>query len=357
MIKVLVVEDSAVVRDLLVHILNSDPEVQVVATASNGGEALQAVEQNKPDLITMDIHMPGMDGFDATRRIMERRPTPIVIVSGTPDIRGKVMVFRAMEAGALAVLPVAEGIGHPAHAETAAELIRTVKLMSEVKVVRRWARPRLEPSTPAASLGPVSLSTRPEIAVVAIGASTGGPQALQCIVSGLPRDFPAPILVVQHIATGFIDGFANWLGQYSRLPVRVGAHGEAILPGHIYVAPDGYHMKAGSYQRILLGAEEPENGLRPSVASLFRSVATFYGCNAAGVLLSGMGKDGAYELKLMKEQGAMTIAQNMESSVVHGMPGEAIKLGAATYVLPPEKIACMLGTLVAGMARRTTSDL
>jgi two-component system chemotaxis response regulator CheB len=267
------------------------------------------------------------------------------------------MAFRAIEAGALAALPVAAGIGHPEHEESAAELVRTVKLMSEVKVVRRWARHRVETSRPSVSLGLNLPITDAEIAVVAIGASTGGPQALQSIVSGLPGDFPVPVLIVQHIAIGFIDGFVNWLGQSSRLPVRLAAHGEVTLPGNIYVAPDGYHLKAGSNRRLLLSAEEPENGLRPAVASLFRSVAKCYGCSAVGVLLSGMGKDGALELKLMKEQGAVTIAQNMESSVVHGMPGEAIKLGAATYILPPERIACLLGSLVASPARRTTSDL
>ena len=154
LIRVLVVEDSAVVRDLLLHILSSDPEVQVVATASNGEEALQAVERSRPDVITMDIHMPKMDGFDATRRIMERRPTPIVIVSGTPDIGETVMAFRAVEAGALAVLPRSAGIGHPEHEAAASELVRTIKLMSEVKVVRRWARARPEYAMPPVTAGP-----------------------------------------------------------------------------------------------------------------------------------------------------------------------------------------------------------
>ena len=158
--------------------------------------------------------------------------------------------------------------------------------------------------------------------------------------------------MVQHIASGFAGGFAHWLGQSSALPVQLAQHGEMTLPGHIYIAPDGHHMKAGPGGRILLGQDAPENGLRPSVACLFRSVAKVYGARAAGVLLSGMGKDGAQELKLMKEQGAVTIAQDQASSVVHGMPGEAIRLGGATYVLPPENIAPALMSLVAPSGRK-----
>jgi two-component system chemotaxis response regulator CheB len=341
LIKVLVVEDSTVIRELLRHILTSDPDIQIVGQASDGEEALAAVELTKPHAITMDIHMPRMNGFDATRRIMETRPTPIVIVSGTADIREQHMAFRAMEAGALAVLPRPAGIGHPDYARTAAELVQTVKLMSEVKLVRRWARDRT--LAPAAPISPPQ--TAMDLGVVAIGASTGGPQALQTIVSHLPASFPGPILVVQHIAAGFADGFADWLGQSAKLPVRVAQHGEMMQPGHIYVAADGHHLKVGGRGRLLLTQDALEDGLRPSVGCLFRSVAHVYGANAAGVLLTGMGKDGAEALRLMKDQGAVTFAQDRESSVIHGMPGEAIRLDGATYILPPERIAPALVNL------------
>ncbi|HUY14645.1 MAG TPA: chemotaxis response regulator protein-glutamate methylesterase [Terriglobia bacterium] len=346
MIRVLIVEDSAVIREFLVHILSSDPEVEVIGTAENGEQALAAVAQTKPDVITMDVHMPRMNGFDATRRIMETRPTPIVIVSGTLDITEATHAFRAMEAGALAVLQRPAGIGDPDHEVSAADLIRTVKLMAEVKVVRRWTRSRPPDVIPAGSL-PVEVRVPAgEIAVVAMGASTGGPPALQSILSRLPKRFPVPVLVVQHTAAGFTDGFVEWLAQSSNLPVHVPTQGEHILPGHAYVAPEGFHMQVRIDGRIWLSMEEPENGLRPSVSSLFRSVAKVYGKKAIGVLLTGMGKDGARELKLMKEQGAVTIAQDRESSVVHGMPGEAIALGAAAYVLSPEEIALALTSLV-----------
>ena len=344
MIRVLVVEDSPVERDLLHYILSADPEIQVVGTASDGEEALRAVERFRPDVITMDIHMPRMDGFDATRRIMENLPTPIVIVSGIPNVTEQVTAFRAIEAGALAVLPRAMGIGHMEHEQDAADLVRTVKLMSEVKVVRRWGKHRPQEADAGAR---AAVELRPSsgsdaVAVIAIGASTGGPPVLQSILSALPADFSIPILMVQHIACGFSQGFAGWLEQSSRLPVVVASHLERILPGHIYMAPDEVHMKVSENGLLLLSRDPPEYGLRPSVSCLFRSVAAVYRERAVGVLLSGMGKDGAKELKLMQEQGAMTIAQDRETSVVHGMPGEAIRLGAATFVLSPEKIAATL---------------
>lgn len=347
MIRVLVVEDSPTVREFLLQILGADPAIEVVGTAETGEEALDAVERTRPDIITMDVHMPRMNGFDATRRIMETHPTPIVIVSGAADATDTTKVFRAIESGALAVLRKPSGVGHPEHQQSAADLVCTVKLMSEVKVVRRWPRFRQAESLPAVSV-PTEFrfhSTQTQIRLVAIGASTGGPPVLQTILAGLPRNFPVPVLIVQHIAAGFTQGFVEWLAQSSSLPVRVPAHGQSVFPGEVYVAPDGLHMAVGTDGRVQLMSGEPENGLRPSVACLFRSVAKAYGQNAVGVLLTGMGKDGAWELKLMKEQGAVTIAQDRETSVVHGMPGEAIRLGGATYVLPPEKICLALTSL------------
>jgi two-component system chemotaxis response regulator CheB len=348
MVRVVVVEDSPVVRELLLYILGSDPEIEIVATAGTGEAALQAVERTRPDVITMDVHMPKMNGLDATRIIMQTHPTPIVIVSGAFDVVETAGVFRAIEAGALAVLPRPFGIGHPEHERSAADLVRTVKLMSEVKVVRRWSHSPPGEPLPAASLSAKTQcqSRRTEIRLVAIGASTGGPPVLRMILSGLPKDFPLPVLIVQHIASGFTQGFVDWLAQSSNLPVQLPVHGQQLVPGRVYVAPDGFHMTVGINGRVLLNTGEPENGLRPSVSSLFRSVAKVYGQSAIGVLLTGMGKDGALELKLMKEQGAVTIAQDKDTSVVHGMPGEAIRLGGATYVLPSEKISMTLTSLV-----------
>jgi len=344
MINVLIVEDSPVVREFLIHVLGSDPGIKVVGTAHDGEEALDAMRHHRPDVITMDIHMPRMDGLEATRRIMGSDPVPIIIVSGSTDPHEVSTTFDAMEAGALAVVRRPAGIGHPDHEATARELVQTVKLMSEVKVVRRWPQARREAAAPRPA------ESRParepvQVRIVAIGASTGGPPVLQTILAGLPRDFPVPLVIVQHMAAGFIGGFAEWLAQSSHLPVELAVHGQPMLPGHVYVAPDDFQMKVAHGGKVVLTKDAPVNGLRPSVSFLFRSVAEIYGCDAVAGLLTGMGRDGAAELRVLKEKGAATFAQDKDSSVVHGMPGEAIRLDAVMFVLPPEKIAVVLTNL------------
>ena len=361
MIRVLVAEDSPTVREFLLGIFASDPAIVVVGTAETGEEAIAAAERMRPDIITMDVHMPRMSGFDAARRIMETHPVPIVIVSGSADATDTAKAFRAVESGALAVLRRPPGAGHPDHEESSAELIRTIKLMSEVKVVKRWPRSRAGETPPILSAA-CEHSLQPAqtpIRIVAIGASTGGPPVLHTILAGLSGSFPVPLLIVQHIAAGFTRGLVEWLAQSSTMPVHMATQGQPVLPGQAYVAPDGLHMSVSAEGRVRLRSDEPENGLRPSVAHLFRSVANVYGPSAVGVLLTGMGKDGASELRLMKEQGAVTIAQDQESAVVHGMPGEAIRLGGATYVLPPEKIYRALTELTANTEannRRETAN-
>ena len=340
-IKVLVVEDSPVVRDLITHILTHAPDIRVIAAAATGEEAIATAARLKPDLITMDVNLPGIDGYEATRRIMETCPAPIIIVSGTYDPQDLGKTFRMVEAGALAILPPPLGIGHPEFRARADELIRTVKLMSEIKVVRRWPKSLAKPA-PKIEVK----KTSNKIEVVALGASTGGPLVLKMILEGLGADFPAPVLMVQHMSPGFVRGLAEWLQQSTRFPVQVGQHQEQILPGNAYLAPDGFHMEIDRFGRIELNTAAPVNGLRPAIAPLFRSVAESYGPHAVGILLTGMGTDGAAELAAMNAKGAITIAQDKESSVVHGIPGEAIKLGAAMYVLAPEQIAALLKTLI-----------
>lgn len=345
-INVLVADDSSVSRMLLVHLLESDPQIHVIGTVNDGQAALDFVRANRPDVIVMDIHMPRLDGFEATRLIMETQPLPIIICSATTDPKAVATTFRLLEAGAVACLEKPVSRAHVDFEQLVTNLLQTVKLMSEVKVVRRWPRAR-STLPPALAACPVELKPAPaEVRLVGIGASTGGPPALQSILSGLPKDFPGAILIVQHIARGFLPGLVEWLNQTTGLPVHVASHGTCPLPGHAYLAPDDCHMGVSASGRILLTREEPENGLRPAVAHLFRSLAEGSGPNALGVLLSGMGKDGAVELKLMKDRGAVTIAQDRESSVVHGMPGEAIELGGAMHVLPADNIAAALVTLV-----------
>ena len=345
-ITVLVVDDSNVARMLLVHILESDPQIRVIGAVSDGQAAVDFVTQHAPDVILMDIHMPQMDGFEATRRIMETHPVPIVICTATANPREVATTFRVMEAGALACVEKPVGREHADFEQRAADLRQTVKLMSEVKVVRRWARARLA-SAPAPAAHPVDVKPAPaKVTLIGIGASTGGPQVLQAILAALPKAFPVPILIVQHIAQGFLPGLAEWLNQTTGLQIQIGAYGVNPLPGHVYLAPDDFHMGVSRSGRILLTKEEPQNHLRPAVSYLFRSLADVCGPAAVGVLLTGMGKDGAGELKLMKDTGAVTIAQDRDSSVVHGMPGEAIGLDGATHVLPADEIADALVAVV-----------
>lgn len=344
-IKVLVIEDSPTVQEFLVYLLASDPGIQVVGTANNGEEALSAIQSKRPDIVTMDLHMPKMNGFTATRKIMENCPLPIVIVTGSTSGEELAQTFPALEAGALAVVKRPLGIGHPQHTATVQELIQTLKLMAEVKVVRRWSAVSKKPSdVPSAAVIP-AVAPQADIRLVAIGASTGGPPVLQQILAALPKSFPLPIVIVQHIAEGFTAGFAGWLADSCGFPVSVAAHNELMQPGHVYVAPNGYQPTVDSFGRIKLNKNSLENEHCPSVSCLFRSVAEAYGPHAVGVLLTGMGKDGAAELGLMKQKGAVTIAQDKESSVIHGMPGEAIALGAATHVLAPDRIAAALSKL------------
>lgn len=339
MIKVLVVDDSAVARDFLAHLIGTTPGMQVVGTAADGYEAIDAVERLKPDLVTMDINMPRMDGPQAIERIMQTNPTPIVVVTGhtiTEEVRA---TFQSLESGALAIVPRPYGADSHDHEASARELLQTIRLMSEVKVVRRWkpaARTRPPLATGASADGSQGFR------VVAIGASTGGPSVLKQIIGDLKGDFPAPILIVQHIAAGFVDGFVSWLGDSCSLPVRLASSGEQLLPGRVYVAPDALHLGVDMRECVTLTPDKPDVMLCPSVSHLFNSVARCYGSQAVGVLLTGMGRDGADGMLRLKQLGAITIAQDKESSVVHGMPGEAIKLGAADFVLPPPRIAELL---------------
>jgi two-component system chemotaxis response regulator CheB len=342
-INVLVVDDSTVTRLNLVRLLDADPQLRVIGAVADGPAALDFIRDNPPDVVLMDIHMPGMDGFEATRRIMETRPVPIIICSATTDTKEIANSFRLMEAGAVACVEKPVGREHADFDAVVANLLQTVKLMSEVRVVRRWAKVRGAPgSAPGAAENPAAGA----ITCIGIGASTGGPPVLQTILGGLPKSFPAPILIVQHITPGFLPGLAEWLSQTTGLQVHIGSYGMLPLPGHVYLAPDGFQMGLTAGRRLLLTKEDPENGLRPSVAYLFRSLADVCGSAAVGVLLTGMGKDGAVELRRMRDKGSVTIAQNQETSVVHGMPGEAIALDGAVHVLPADKIADQLVMLL-----------
>jgi len=340
MITVLVVDDSAVVRKHLEHILSSDPGIQVIGQAANAQEALGFLESRRPDVITMDIQMPEMDGFEATRRIMETKPVPIVIVSAGWNPMEVEKTFQAIEAGAVTLLEKPAGVGSPDFAKNAAEFNAAVKQAAAANVTR--IRPR-GPAAPAVRAVRLVQGKRRAVEVVALGASTGGPTAIQQFLAGLPREFALPVLIVQHISKGFTRGFVDWLNGSSPLPVYVATQGEHISGGRVYVAPEESQMGVNhGRSTIKLTEDPPEHSMRPAASYLFRSVARAFGSAAAGILLTGMGVDGAAELKLIRDAGGITFAQDRDSSIIHGMPGEAIRLDAADYVLPPGDIASVL---------------
>lgn len=339
MIKILIVDDSKVSQHQLKHIFESDGSISVVGIASDGEEGVRLAAELKPDVVSMDINMPIMNGLEATRKIMESDPIPIVIVSASYDPKNVEKSFLAIEAGAVAIVEKPYGPGNPDYEKIANNVLQTVKLMSEVKVVRRWPRSKTQPKNSAPEIGLTGIK------LVAIGASTGGPPVLQTILSGLDKGFPYPIVIVQHIAKGFLEGLVEWLKATTPLTVKIATDGEHLLPGSVYFGPDDYHMAVTSGGRVQLSKETPENSIRPSISHLFRSAGSVYGANMAAVLLTGMGKDGAEELKELKDKGAVTIIQDRESSIVYGMPGEALKLGGAELILTPEKISAVLDTL------------
>ncbi len=338
MINVLVAEDSLVVRNILVQMLQSDPEVRVVGEARDGVEAVNKTAQLRPDVITMDVRMPRMGGLEATRQIMQETPTPIVIISASVHDESLNIAFNAVKAGAVMVMEKPHGLSHAAYEAVREKLVTSVKLMSEVKVVRRWAKERVKPYEPL----PVKPAKKTKTEVVAIAASTGGPGVLHTILTQLPADFPAPLLLVQHITAGFTAGFVSWLNQSSNIEVVMATKGAEIRAGRVYVAPDDYHlmvMKDNRRYQIFLSKSRPSKGLRPSADPLFFSIAEVYRDRALGVILTGMGDDGTKGLRELKQAGGRCIAQDKTSSVVFGMPKEAIEAGVVDKIVPADKIA------------------
>lgn len=338
-IKVLVVEDSLTAQKILVKILSADSQIEVVGVASSGEEALEQLKHISPDLITMDIHMPGMDGLEVTRKIMESTPIPIIVVSASCLVEDVERAFQLIEAGALTAIAKPVAIGSGDFEATAWRLVQTVKDMAAVKVIKRLPKTapkaKTEPAIEVIELKPVS--------IVAIGASTGGPQAIETILKNLPSNFPASILVVQHIAPGFLSGMVEWLNNVLPLLVKVAQDGEKLQIGTVYLSPEGKHIGVDKHC-IVLSSDEPIDGHRPAVSHLFKSLAQNSG-DCLALLLTGMGKDGASELLELKETGAITIAQDKQSSVVHGMPGSAIALGAHCHILNLQSIAATLALL------------
>jgi two-component system, chemotaxis family, protein-glutamate methylesterase/glutaminase len=341
MIRVLIVDDSPTARSLLVAIFSSDADFQVVGEAVNGLEAVELTRKLRPDVVTMDIRMPKMDGFEATKEIMIATPTPIVIVTSSHSVHEIEMSLHALRAGALALLEKPAGPGSPGFEDAAQQLLSHVKAMAQVKVVRHWRS-----ANPAARVEPAGSQRFGRPRVIAIATSTGGPAALHVLLSGLPADFAVPILVVQHISHGFIRGLADWLNKVGQLHVKVAEEGESLKKRTVYLAPDDRHLGVSSQGLVALSAAPPIGGFRPSGTHLFESVAKAYGGTATALILTGMGEDGVAGLRAVRQAGSRIIAQDEKTCVVFGMPCAAIAANLADEVLPLEEMSARLVGLV-----------
>lgn len=338
-ISVLVVEDSPTVRLLLEEIVNGDPRLEVMASCASAEDALAVLGRACPDVISMDILLPGMDGLEAIRTILADRPIPIVVVSSTTSSSETRHAIEALHAGALAVLPKPEGPDAPDFSRQSRRIADQLAAMSQVKVIRRMKAKIPRKTVPGSFDG--SERDFQSIRAIGIAASTGGPLALVELLGSLPKDFPVPIVLVQHIAPGFGESFAGWLESVIPLAVRYVTHDEALRAGVVYLAPDGRHLEVRGDRVIPL--DTPPVGVhRPSANILFESLARNFGAASAGIILTGMGRDGAQGLLSMKKAGAWTCGQDEETCAVFGMPQAAEELGALCALLPIAEINRLL---------------
>lgn len=333
-IRVMIIEDSEVVRTLIEDIIRRDPRLEVAASVASAEEGLRLLRKAAPDVISLDIRLPGMNGFEATQRIMSERPTPIVVVSASVEKEDLKISINALKAGALAILEKPVGAARSDYQTLADQLCTQLAIMSEVKVIRQ----RRALAHTAAARPPVARDLRAgAFHVIGVVASTGGPNALERLLGGLPSHFPLPILVVQHITASFLDGFSAWLDDVCPLPTAIARDGEAPAAGRVYLAPADGHLKIKS-GRIWLDPGPPVSNQRPSGTALFESLAREYGSRALGILLTGMGDDGAKGLLELRSAGGHTLAEDESTAVVYGMPSAAVNLGAVCESLPLDDI-------------------
>jgi two-component system chemotaxis response regulator CheB len=342
-VRVLVVDDSALMRKLIPQMLEADQSIEVVGTAMDGNFCLKKIEELKPHVVTLDLQMPGMNGIDTLKEIMRRHPLPVIVVS-SHSIEGASITFKALGLGAFDfVTKPQDATAHMADA--ARQLISKIKAAADCRVVRPGtliAAPVRSEKIPAGKFALAPSKT------VAIGISTGGPQAMEFLLAQLPPDFPGTILVVQHMPSGFTDMFARRLDELCALRVKEAQSGDVLQAGRVLICPGSRHMTVKRLPMgdvVVLNDEAPVNGHRPSVDVLFRSMAQEYGRLGIAVLMTGMGEDGAQGLGEIKKAGGMTIAQDEESCVVFGMPKVAIERGYATRVVALDGLASTLQTL------------
>jgi two-component system chemotaxis response regulator CheB len=342
-VRVLVVDDSALMRKIIPQMLEADPSIEVVGTAMDGNFCLKKIEELHPNVVTLDLQMPGMNGIDTLKEIMRHHPLPVIVVS-SHSTEGASVTLKALGLGAFDfVTKPQDASGHMA--DTTRELIAKIKAAAVCKMVR----PGILHATPepVAKISAAKSASAPT-KTVAIGISTGGPQALEFLLAQLPPDFGGAILIVQHMPEGFTDMFARRLNELSGLRVKEAQSGDILQAGRVLVSPGSRHMRVKRLPMgdvVVLGDDAPINGHRPSVDVLFNSVAEEYGPLGVGVLMTGMGEDGALGLGAMKKAGGMTIAQNEESCVVYGMPKAAIERGYATRVVGLDVLSATLQAL------------
>ncbi len=356
-IRVLLVEDSPVALTILQRILASSAEIEVAGVAHNGIEALELIPTLQPAVVCTDLHMPKMGGLELTRRIMAECPRPILVISTSVQEEDTENVFRVLQAGALDIFPNPR-TGLPSEYEQVrVDLINRIKVLAGVSIfTRRFRQETIAPATTtklSASIASTEVAPALNIRmprVLAIGASTGGPQAFHTILRQLPASFPVPILCVHHISDGFLQGFVDWLAAECAVKITIAQTGQIPKPGTVYFPPERHHLKIDIQGQLSLSNEPPVAGHCPSVTVLFRSVAAYYRRSCVGVLLTGMGRDGADGMLAISQAGGMTIAQDEASCIVFGMPREAIALGAVQYTLPLNNIPPMLLSKVFGNA-------
>lgn len=336
MIRVLLVDDSPLVLHILQRLLSNSPGIVVVGTAANGQEALGLLPALQPDVICTDLHMPVMDGLEFTRAVMEKYPRPILVVSMSVE-QGSLNVFNLLEAGAVDVFSKPRDILAADQDHIAKELARKIRILAGVRVTRRNSH---RPGASPVALPRLLLPMR----IVVIGASTGGPQALHDILSALPANFPLPVVCVQHIGSNFVNEMVSWLNKTSHLYVRCAVQDEIAKPGVVYVAPGDVHLEING-GHFAFSHAPPVDGHLPSITVTMNSVARSFGAGTVGVLLTGMGSDGAEGMLSIHAAGGITLAQDEESCVVYGMPKVAVELGAVQHILPLEQIAFMLQTI------------
>jgi len=363
MLRVLVAEDSYVVQRTLLKLLEGEPEIEVVGVAGTGTEAIAMCRELEPDLITMDIFMPEMDGVEATRRIMEQCPTRIVIISsmvGSDNVR---MSFEAMRAGAIEVIEKPHGVLSGNYAEVRQGLIRVIRKLADARPVGNVSLipppPESEPPASPTSEGrePTAVLRRGGFppgytpSLICVGGSTGAPAVLVEVLADLPADFPIPIVVAQHIAVGFASGMVEWLNAAVPPRVKLAEDRERLAPGTVLISPDDRHIEIGRSGMVRLIAAEDRVKHVPSISRFFLSAARAVGPDVLGIVLSGMGSDGAEGLLALRGAGGVTLAQDEETSVVWGMPKSAVDLGAVMRVVAPVRLTKML--LAMGLRAQT----